>query len=162
MEKKALKWWNNLPNNYLGHSKGGLATKYGFGNKQSISDLTNEDIIHIWKHENVIDSKHYRKKPKKIKKRFTKKEYKKLIKSVAEKTAQDIITMIGESTTIIYKDKPMEVVKNPINVPNSPLKPNDKKQEMIESLEYLKKKPVKTKQDKISIDMLEAVLKNIS
>jgi hypothetical protein len=32
---------------------------------------------------------------------------------------------------------------------------------MIESLEYLKKKPVKSKQDKISIEMLEAVLKNI-
>jgi len=93
--------------------------------------------------------------------KLTKKEYKKLIKSVVEKTAQDIIDMIGESTTIIYKDKPMEIVKKPINVPNSPLKPMDKKQEMIESLEYLKKKPVKSKQDKISIDMLEAVLRNM-
>ncbi len=93
--------------------------------------------------------------------KLTKKEYKQLIKSVAEKTAQDILAMVGESTTIIYKDKPMEVVKKPINVPNSPLKPSDKKQEMIESLEYLKKKPVKSKQDKISIDMLEAVLKNM-
>ena len=93
--------------------------------------------------------------------KLTKKEYKKLVKSIAEKTAKDIIDMIGESTTIIYKDKPLEVIKKPINVPNSPLKPTDKKQEMIESLEYLKKKPVKSKQDKISIDMLEAVLKNI-
>ena len=92
---------------------------------------------------------------------LTKKEYKKLVKTIAEKTAQEIIGMIGESTTIIYKDKPMEVVKKPLDVPNSPLKPNDKKQEMIESLEYLKKKPVKSKQDKISIDMLEAVLKNM-
>ena len=92
---------------------------------------------------------------------LTKKEYKKLIKSVVEKTAQDIIAMIGESTTIIYKDKPIEVIKQPINIPNSPLKPMDKKQEMIESLEYLKKKPVKSKQDKISIDMLESVLKNM-
>jgi 23S rRNA-/tRNA-specific pseudouridylate synthase len=93
--------------------------------------------------------------------KLTKKEYKKLVKSIVEKTAQDIIAMIGESTTIIYKDKPLEVIKKPINVPNSPLKPTDKKQEMIESLEYLKKKPVKSKQDKISIDMLEAVLKNM-
>jgi hypothetical protein len=93
--------------------------------------------------------------------KLTKKEYKKLVKSIVEKTAKDIIDMIGESTTIIYKDKPMEVVKKPINVPNSPLKPTDKKQEMIESLEYLKKKPVKSKQDKISIDMLESVLKNM-
>jgi len=76
--------------------------------------------------------------------KLTKKEYKKLIKSVVEKTAQDILAMVGESTTIIYKDKPM-----------------DKKQEMIESLEYLKKKPAKTKQDKISIDMLESILKNM-
>lgn len=93
--------------------------------------------------------------------KLTKKEYKKLVKSIVEKTAQDILDMVGESTTIIYKDKPMEVVKKPINVPNSPLKPMDKKQEMIESLEYLKKKPVKSKQDKISIDMLESVLRNM-
>jgi hypothetical protein len=93
--------------------------------------------------------------------KLTKKEYKKLVKSIVEKTAQDIIAMIGESTTIIYKDKPMEVVKKPINVPNSPLKPMDKKQEMIESLEYLKAKSVKSKQDKESISMLEAVLKNM-
>jgi len=93
--------------------------------------------------------------------KLTKKEYKKLVKSIAEKTAKDIIDMIGESTTIIYKDKPMEVVKKPINVPNSPLKPMDKKQEMMESLEYLKGKSVKSKQDKESISMLEAVLKNM-
>ena len=93
--------------------------------------------------------------------KLTKKEYKKLIKSVSEKTAKDIIEMIGESTTIIYKDKPIEVVKKPINVPNSPLKPMDKKQEIVESLEYLKAKPTKSKQDKESISMLEAVLKNM-
>jgi hypothetical protein len=93
--------------------------------------------------------------------KLTKKDYNKLVKSITEKTAKDILAMVGESTTIIYKDKPMEVVKKPINVPNSPLKPMDKKQEMIESLEYLKKKPAKTKQDKISIDMLEAILKNM-
>jgi 23S rRNA-/tRNA-specific pseudouridylate synthase len=93
--------------------------------------------------------------------KLTKKEYKKLVKSIVEKTAKDIIDMIGESTTIIYKDKPIEVVKKPINVPNSPLKPMDKKQEMVESLEYLKAKSVKSKQDKESISMLEAVLKNM-
>jgi len=93
--------------------------------------------------------------------KLTKKDYKKLVKSIAEKTAQDILAMVGESTTIIYKDKPLEVVKKQINVPNSPLKPMDKKQEMIESLEYLKSKSVKSKQDKISIDMLESILKNM-
>ena len=35
--------------------------------------------------------------------KLTKKEYKKLIKSVVEKTAQDILAMVGESTTIIYR-----------------------------------------------------------
>jgi hypothetical protein len=93
--------------------------------------------------------------------KLTKKEYKKLVKSIVEKTAKDIIAMIGESTTIIYKDKPLEVVKKPINIPNSPLKPMDKKQELIESLKFLKEKSVKTKQDKESISMLEAILKNM-
>ena len=93
--------------------------------------------------------------------KLTKKEYKKLVKSIVEKTANDIISMIGESTTIIYKDKPLEVIKKSINIPNSPLKPMDKKQEMIESLDYLKSKSVKSKQDKESISMLEAVLKNV-
>jgi hypothetical protein len=55
-----------------------------------------------------------------------------------------------------------QIVKQPIVVPNSPLKPKDKKQEMIESLEYLKSKSVKSKKDKESISMLEAVLKNMS
>ena len=55
-----------------------------------------------------------------------------------------------------------QIVKQPVIVPNSPLKPKDKKQEMVESLEYLKAKSVKSKQDKESISMLEAVLKNMS
>jgi len=54
-----------------------------------------------------------------------------------------------------------QIVKQPIVVPNSPLKPKDKKQELIESLDYLKAKSVKSKQDKESISMLEAVLKNM-
>jgi hypothetical protein len=55
-----------------------------------------------------------------------------------------------------------QIVKQPVIVPNSPLKPKDKKQEMVESLEYLKAKSVKSKQDKESISMLESVLKNMS
>ena len=54
-----------------------------------------------------------------------------------------------------------QVVKQSINVPNSPFKPMDKKQEMVESLEYLNSKSVKSKKDKESISMLEAVLKNM-
>ena len=67
-------------------------------------------------------------------------------------------TLYPEVKPIVYQP---QVVKQPINVPNSPLKPMDKKQEMIESLEYLKGKSVKSKQDKESISMLEAVLKNM-
>jgi hypothetical protein len=37
----------------------------------------------------------------------------------------------------------------------------DKKQEIVESLEYLKAKSTKSKQDKESISVLEAVLKNM-
>jgi hypothetical protein len=41
-------------------------------------------------------------------------------------------------------------------------KPSTKKDELIESLSYLKNKSSKTKQDKDSIGVLEAVLKNMS
>jgi hypothetical protein len=64
------------------------------------------------------------------------------------------------SSNLVYY-KQQEVNSSKPMVPNSPLKPMDKKQEMIESLEYLKSKSVKSKQDKISISMLEAVLKNM-
>ena len=67
-------------------------------------------------------------------------------------------TLYPEVTPIVSQP---QVVKQSINIPNSPLKPMDKKQEMIESLEYLKAKSVKSKQDKESISMLEAVLKNM-
>jgi hypothetical protein len=40
-------------------------------------------------------------------------------------------------------------------------KPSTKKDELIESLSYLKNKSSKTKQDKDSIGVLEAVLKNM-
>jgi len=93
--------------------------------------------------------------------KLTKKEYKKLIKSVVEKTAQDIISMIGESTTIIYQNKPMEVIKSSTVVTNRPSKPVDKKEELLESLEFLRKKQYKTKQDKESIEIINSILKNM-
>lgn len=67
-------------------------------------------------------------------------------------------TLYSEVKPIVNKP---QVVKQPFNVPNPPLKPMDKKQEMVESLEYLKVKPRKSKQDKESISMLEAILKNM-
>ena len=67
-------------------------------------------------------------------------------------------TLYPNVTPPVYQP---QVVKQSINVPNSPLKPMDKKQEMVESLEYLNSKSVKSKKDKESISMLEAVLKNM-
>ena len=74
-------------------------------------------------------------------------------------TALKVYTTLYPNATPIVSQP--QVVKQSINIPNSPLKPMDKKQEMIESLEYLKAKSVKSKQDKESISMLEAVLKNM-
>lgn len=41
-------------------------------------------------------------------------------------------------------------------------KPVTKREELLESLEFLKNKKVKTKQDKESIDIINSVLKNMS
>ena len=41
-------------------------------------------------------------------------------------------------------------------------KPVTKKEELLESLEFLKNKKVKTKQDKESIDIINSVLKNMA
>ena len=47
------------------------------------------------------------------------------------------------------------------NVSITKPKPTTKKDELLESLEYLKNKKVKTKQDKESIDIINTVLKNM-
>lgn len=46
-------------------------------------------------------------------------------------------------------------------VKNTVQDPKSKKEELLQSLEYLKSKPHKTKQDKESIYTLEVVLKNM-
>ena len=48
-----------------------------------------------------------------------------------------------------------------VQVPNSPMKPVDKREELEESLTYLNNKKVKTKQDKESIEILKSILKNM-
>ena len=53
--KQALAWWNKLPNNYTGNSKGGLANKYGFGDRKSYNDLTGREIEEIWRKETQTD-----------------------------------------------------------------------------------------------------------
>lgn len=47
----AMQWWNELPNNYKGDSKGGLAHKHGFENRSSWRDLTGREIENIFYNE---------------------------------------------------------------------------------------------------------------
>jgi hypothetical protein len=51
--------------------------------------------------------------------------------------------------------------QSPVQVPNSPMKPVDKREELEESLTYLNNKKVKTKQDKESIEIIKSILKNM-
>jgi hypothetical protein len=51
--------------------------------------------------------------------------------------------------------------QSPVQVPNSPMKPVDKREELEESLSYLNNKKVKTKQDKESIEIIKSILKNM-
>ena len=59
------------------------------------------------------------------------------------------------------KDSKVISVDKPSLSINSVPKSNSKKQELIDSLEYLKSKKIKTKKDKDSIYTLEMVLKNM-
>lgn len=59
------------------------------------------------------------------------------------------------------KDSKVVCVDKPSLSVNSVPKSNSKKQELIDSLEYLKSKKTKTKKDKESIYTLEMVLKNM-
>jgi hypothetical protein len=61
--------------------------------------------------------------------------------------------------------EPVKPTTNKVVVSNQPqqkkAQPKSKKDELLESLKYLKSKEVKTKQDKESIYTLEVVLKNM-
>jgi hypothetical protein len=61
--------------------------------------------------------------------------------------------------------EPVKPTANKVVVSNQPqpkkTQPKSKKDELLESLKYLKSKEVKTKQDKESIYTLEMVLKNM-
>jgi hypothetical protein len=67
------------------------------------------------------------------------------------------------STETKYVEVPkyIRVPESPIQVPNSPMKPVDKREELEESLAFLNNKRVKTKQDKESIEIIKSVLKNM-
>ena len=76
--------------------------------------------------------------------------------------AINVYNTLYNTKVVMTPTKPLSVAEPVISVHNSPLTPTDKKQEMIESLEYLKGKSVQTKKDKESISMLEAILKNMT
>ena len=57
--------------------------------------------------------------------------------------------------------KYIRVPESPIQIPNSPIKPVDKREELEESLAFLNNKRVKTKQDKESIEIIKSILKNM-
>jgi hypothetical protein len=68
--------------------------------------------------------------------------------------------LFSEPKPVVKKDKPF--ITGTTNKPIVEVKSPSKRDELLESLTYLKSKKVKTKQDKDSIGVLEAVLKNMS
>jgi hypothetical protein len=76
-----------------------------------------------------------------------------------DKSLEIVREFLGDNTNVKNNVKN---TPNQITVHNSPLKPKDKKSEIIDSLNYLKSKTNKTKQDKDSIYTLEMILKNLS
>jgi hypothetical protein len=77
------------------------------------------------------------------------------------KTALEVYnTLYPKQKEIVYIEKPVTYqVENNMTV--SSVSSKSKKDEILESLNYLKSKKVKTKQDKDSIYSLEMVLKNL-
>jgi hypothetical protein len=77
------------------------------------------------------------------------------------KTALEVYnTLYPKQTEVVYLEKPVTYqVENNMTV--SSVSSKSKKDEILESLNYLKSKKVKTKQDKDSIYSLEMVLKNL-
>lgn len=73
-----------------------------------------------------------------------------------DKSLAIVREFLGEDRSIKHN------VPSQITVHNSPLKPKNKKDEIIDSLNYLRSKQTKTKQDKDSIYTLEMILKSMS
>jgi methyl coenzyme M reductase gamma subunit len=67
--------------------------------------------------------------------------------------------LFSEQKPVVKKEKPS--ITGITNKPIVEVKKPSKRDELLESLTYLKSKKVKTKQDKDSIGVLEAVLKNM-
>lgn len=76
-----------------------------------------------------------------------------------DKSLEIVREFMGDEVDTQKKSFP--VVKKP-KVNNPTPNPKSKKEEVLQSLEYLKSKEVKTKQDKDSIYTLEMVLKSMA
>jgi hypothetical protein len=86
---------------------------------------------------------------------------KKLIVSIIVLIITKSISKTSVIVDIIYDDKSVQnkSTNNNINLNNN--SDVDKKKEVLDSLNYLKSKKVKTKQDKESIYTLEMILRNL-
>jgi len=62
----------------------------------------------------------------------------------------------------VFKPSVDEHTYGNVSVTPQQTKPTTKKEELLESLEFLKNKKVKTKQDKESIEIINSVLKNMA
>jgi len=71
----------------------------------------------------------------------------------------EIVREFLDNESVPQKKLSPVVKKSQVNNPTQ--KPKSKKEEVLQSLEYLKSKQVKTKQDKDSIYTLEMVLKSM-
>jgi hypothetical protein len=93
-------------------------------------------------------------------------------------TAIDTYVKLHSEPTIIFRNKTNHKPKRKVKyitkevekivyvtTPSEPIKtsskPIDKKEELLESLEFLRKKQYKTKQDKESIQIINSILKNM-
>lgn len=76
-----------------------------------------------------------------------------------EKKAQMIIDILYDQTPTMSKDNKIVVMKGETKNVMTP--PNDKRQEVLDAIQFLKNKENKTKADKDKIQMLEVILKTV-
>ena len=75
-----------------------------------------------------------------------------------DKSLEIVREFLGEESSNVKKSLPVNVKQ----VKNTTQQPKSKKEEILQSLEYLKSKQTKTKQDKESIYTLEMILKSMN
>jgi hypothetical protein len=76
-----------------------------------------------------------------------------------EKKAQMIVDIIYDKTPVIDKNEQVVAIRGKVS--NVMVKPNDKRKEVLDAIQFLKNKENKTKADKDKIQMLEVILKSV-